>query len=187
MDYLWLSSEVTTAFWADTATLSLPDIPDDTVLGDLSRDQRENCLFDAWGHCFLGAASTRSLGEPLTWALGGAYEVMHETLAICLPLFVHHDSFIQDTFNQSVGRSIGLSHPTGHLGALSFEAMAGGRLDLTLAGVGRGARLRPGGCPNLRATEARLERRALALEREREAAGPELDRERRAMGGPRPL
>jgi hypothetical protein len=55
---------------------------------------------------------------------------------------VGHDSLLQDTFNQSVGRAIGTRHPSGDLARLSFDAMVEGRLDLTLAGVSRGTRLR---------------------------------------------
>jgi len=107
-----------------------------------TRDQWVMRLFDAWGHCYLGASWTRDVGERATWGLGTAWELLHE---VCVNLSLNllpHDSFSQDMFNQAVGRSIGSAHRTGDLYRLTFDAMLAGRLDLTLAGIPRGSTLR---------------------------------------------
>lgn len=141
MGFLWISDEVAEQFFRDVSQIEYTR--EIEIRNDFrSRDSWEMRLFDAWGHCFMGAAATRSLGEPVSWALGGGYEVLHEGISWITLNLVSHDSLIQDTFNQAVGRSIGPAHTTGDLGRPCFDAMVQGRLDLTLAGVPRDTPLR---------------------------------------------
>jgi hypothetical protein len=141
MNFLWLSEEDAAQFFLDVGQLEYTD--ENRLRNDFrSRDSWEMRLFDAWGHCYMGAAATNDLGERSAWALGGGSEVLHEGLSWISLNFVAHDSFSQDTYNQSVGRAIGTRHPGGDFARLSFDAMVEGRLDLTLAGIPRGTRLR---------------------------------------------
>lgn len=133
--------EDTARFWLDVSRLDYSE--ENERRNDYkSRDAWEFRLFDAWGHCYIAAATVREVGENATWVLGTGYEVLHEGFSWVTLNLLPHDSFAQDTYNQAVGRSIGESHPTGDLHWLCFEAMLNGRLDLTLAGISRGGRLR---------------------------------------------
>ncbi|HWA58699.1 MAG TPA: hypothetical protein VG692_15675 [Gemmatimonadales bacterium] len=140
MSFLWMSDEVAAQFFRDVSQLEYT--AENQRRNDFrSRDSWEMRLFDAWGHCFMGAAATRDLGEPGAWFLGGGSEVLHEGLSWLTIGLLGHDSIQQDTYNQAVGRSLGTRHPTGDLGPLCFTAMIDGRLDLTLAGIPRGTHL----------------------------------------------
>jgi hypothetical protein len=143
MSFLWLTEDDVGRFFRNLISVDFSD-EIQRQIDFRSREYWEMRLYDAWGHCFLGAASTRSISEPLTWAIGGSYEIVHEGLAMLLfgVYLVEHDSYAQDTFNQAVGRSIGTANPTGDLGQICFDAMMSGRLDLTQAGIPRGGRLR---------------------------------------------
>lgn len=163
MSFIWPSYEEVEQFFRDIRLLEYT--PENQRNNNFrSRDSWEYRLWDAWGHCFQGAATTRDLrSERVAWLLGTGAEVLHEGLARLsvellpkhfgrlpptypdwLPTWptMEHDSFVQDTFNQAVGRSIGTAHPRGNFARLSFDAMVQGRLDLTLAGIPRGTVLR---------------------------------------------
>ncbi len=140
MGFLWISDEVADQFFLDVRQLEYTQ--ENLRRNDFrSRNAWEMRLFDAWGHCFLGAAATRDVGEPSAWVLGGGSEVLHEGVSWITLGLEPHESFRQDTFNQAVGRAIGTAHPAGDLARLCFDAMVEGRLDLTLAGLPRGARI----------------------------------------------
>lgn len=141
MGYLWMTDEVGAQFFRDISRVEYTQ--ENVQRNDFrSRDSWEMRLFDAWGHCFMGAAATRDIGESSTWVFGVGHEVLHEGLSWLTLGIVGHDSLIQDTFNQAVGRAIGTRHRTGDLARLSYDAMIEGRLDLTLAAIPRGTHLR---------------------------------------------
>ncbi len=140
MDFLWLTTEDAEAFFIKIRQLDYT-AEIELAFDYRGRDSWEMRLFDAWGHCYLGAASANSVGEPATWVLGGGYELLHEAASWVSLNMIAHDSFPQDTYNQAVGRAIGVRHPNGNYGDLCYDAMVEGRLDLTLAGVPRGTRL----------------------------------------------
>ena len=142
MDFLWMTEATAERFFHDVSQIEYS--PENQLRNDFrSRDSWEMRLFDAWGHCFMGAAATHNLkGERDAWLLGTGAEVLHEGLSWITLNMVAHDSFIQDTFNQAVGRSIAIAHPRSDFARLSFDAMVQGRLDLTLAGISRGTVLR---------------------------------------------
>ena len=140
MDFLWITEGDATRFFLQTAQLDYSR--EIRLRNDFrSRDTWVMDLFDAWGHCLCGAASTRDIGETATWFLGGGYELLHEGISQITIGLVEHNSYSQDSYNQAVGRSIGAGYPTGDLGQLSFDAMISGRLNLTLAGVPLGGRI----------------------------------------------
>jgi len=153
VDFLWLTEEDTIWFWQEVQTLDY-SAENERANDYRSRDSWEDRLFDAWGHCVLGAYSANDLGDPAAWAPGTGYEGLHEGMSWLTLNLVQHDSLTQDYFNQSVGRSIGVANPTGNYARLSFEAMINGRLDLTLAGIPRGTRLRRRAVARRSATEA---------------------------------
>ncbi len=116
----------------------------------LSQGDWGQALYDAWGHCYIAACLTRESSEVAAWSLGSLYEVSHEIIAQVGRSFFWdhfpivgdsftHDSINQDTYNQAVGRSLGMQHSEGgDLYEICFDAMMAGRLDLTLAGIPRG-------------------------------------------------
>jgi hypothetical protein len=135
-----------------------------------SRDAWEFRLFDAWGQCYLAADTARGHGDAASWVLWGGYEIAHEAASWVSLNLIAHDSLTQDTYNQAVGRSIATRHRTGDLHQLCFDAVVGGRLDLTLAGIPKGTRLRTFRPPlQLPSREASLRLRQRAAEQERRA------------------
>lgn len=166
MSFLWLSEEEAQRFFQRIANLDYSEF--ELSFDYRGRDRWEMRLFDAWGHCFMGAAAADDLGDPSAWFFGGAHEFLKEGLSWVSLNTLAHDSLPQDLFNQAVGRSIGVRNSGGNFGDLCYDAMVEGRLDLTLAGVPRGGRLSRAG-PGPTAARSRGETLRAIRERNRTA------------------
>lgn len=83
---------------------------------------------DAFGHCWIACQGTKICGEEPTRFFGERYETFREAMKYLSFSVWGHNSYEEDTFNQTHGRELARNNLDGDCSSLCYQAVVSGEL-----------------------------------------------------------